>query len=82
MSGMALSATPIRAETSQDVRERLVTTLELELIGPTQRVLETLGPEAEGSRTNPLIGHQAAGTPQVSWFPQKLICRSNARHRR
>ena len=44
MSGMALSATPITAESSQDVRERLVTTLELELIGPTQRVLETLGP--------------------------------------
>ena len=62
MSGMALSATPTTAESSQDVRERLVTTLELELIGPTQRVLETLGPEAEG------LENESLDRPPSSWY--------------
>ena len=46
MSGMALSATPTTAESSQDVRERLVTTLELQLIGPASGSRDA-GPEAE-----------------------------------
>lgn len=45
-----MSDTPLSAPGSDSlqVRDQLVTALELELIGPTQRVLRVLGADAEG----------------------------------
>ena len=42
---------PTAGPDSAQVRSQLVTSLELELVGPTQRVLQALGPNAEGLHT-------------------------------
>jgi hypothetical protein len=45
---MSPTSLPAAGPDSAQVRSQLVTALELELIGPTQRVLQALGPEGEG----------------------------------
>ena len=45
---------PAAATTSAQVRSQLVTALELDLIGPTQRVLRNLGADAQGLETEAL----------------------------
>lgn len=45
---------PAAATTSAQVRSQLVTALELDLIGPTQRVLRALGADAQGLETEAL----------------------------
>jgi len=45
---MSPTSLPAAGPGSAQVRSQLVTALELELIGPTQRVLQALGPEGGG----------------------------------
>jgi hypothetical protein len=49
------------------VRSQLVTALELELIGPTQRVLQAIGPEGEG------LDVEALDRLPSSWYPTGFL---------
>jgi len=49
------------------VRGQLVTCLELELIGPTQRVLRALGPDGEG------LDSEALDRLPSSWYPTGFL---------
>ena len=60
--------TPSPAPTdSAQVRGQLVTALELELIGPTQRVLQALGADGEGLET------EALDRLPSSWYPTGFL---------
>lgn len=52
---------------SAEVRDHLVTALELELIGPTQRVLQALGPDAHSLET------EALDRLPSSWYPTGFL---------
>jgi hypothetical protein len=52
---------------SAQVRSQLVTALELELIGPTQRVLQVLGPDGEG------LDSEALDRLPSSWYPTGFL---------
>jgi hypothetical protein len=56
---------------SAQVRSQLVTALELELIGPSQRVLQALGAEAEGLET------EALDRLPSSWYPTGFLVPSD-----
>ena len=63
-----------KAETTVDsaqVRSQLVTVLELDLIGPTQRVLTALGPEAEG------LESESIDRLPSSWYPTGFLVPTN-----
>jgi len=49
------------------VRSQLVTALELELVGPSQRVLQALGAEGEGLAT------EALDRLPSSWYPTGFL---------
>ena len=51
---MSTTSLPAAGPDSAQVRSQLVTALELELVGPSQRVLQALGAEAEGLETEAL----------------------------
>ena len=55
------------SHSSGEVRTQLVTALELELIGPTQRVLQALGPEGEG------LDSEALDRLPNSWYPTGFL---------
>lgn len=59
------------ATTSDQVRSQLVTALELELIGPTQRVLQALGADARGLET------EALDRLPSSWYPTGFLVPTN-----
>jgi hypothetical protein len=48
---MSSTSLPAAGPDSAQVRSQLVTALELELVGPSQRVLQALGADAEGLET-------------------------------
>jgi hypothetical protein len=62
---------PAAATTSDQVRAQLVTALELELAGPTQRVLQALGSEARGLET------EALDRLPSSWYPTGFLVPTN-----
>ena len=60
--------TPSSAATeSAQVRAQLVTALELDLIGPTRRVLKALGTDTEGLKT------EALDRLPSSWYPTGFL---------
>ena len=58
---------------SAQVRSQLVTALEL--VGPSQRVLQALGAEGEGLATEALDRLPSSWFPPVSWCPATPIWR-------
>ena len=60
-------APPEEPADSAQVRSQLVTALELELIGPTQRVLQALGPEGEG------LESESLDRLPSSWYPTGFL---------
>ncbi|NDC36562.1 MAG: hypothetical protein EBZ48_00745, partial [Proteobacteria bacterium] len=56
---------------SAQVRSQLVTALELDLIGPTQRVLKALGADANGLET------EALDRLPSSWYPTGFLVPTN-----
>ena len=62
---------PAAATTSAQVRSQLVTALELDLIGPTQRVLRALGADAQGLET------EALDRLPSSWYPTGFLVPTN-----
>ena len=68
---MTRSPAPTAATTSDQVRAQLVTALELELIGPTERVLQALGSEARGLET------EALDRLPSSWYPTGFLVPTN-----
>lgn len=58
------------APESAQVRAQLVTSLELDLIGPTRRVLKALGTDAEGLETESLDRLPS------SWYTSRTASRS------
>ena len=59
------------ASGASQVRTQLVTALELDLIGPTQRVLKTLGADAQGLET------EALDRLPSSWYPTGFLVPTN-----
>jgi hypothetical protein len=68
---MTPSPAPAAATTSDQVRGQLVTALELDLIGPTQRVLKALGADAQGLETEVLDRLPS------SWYPTGFLVPTN-----
>ena len=64
---MSPTSLPAAGPDSAQVRSQLVTALELELIGPTQRVLQALGPEGEG------LDAEALDRLPSSWYPTGFL---------
>ena len=64
---MSTTSLPAAGPNSAQVRAQLVTALELELIGPTQRVLQALGPEGEG------LESEALDRLPSSWYPTGFL---------
>ena len=62
---------PAAATPSAQVRAQLVTAHELELIGPTQRVLQALGAGARGLET------EALDRLPSSWYPTGFLVPTN-----
>jgi hypothetical protein len=62
---------PAPATTSAQVRSQLVTGLELDLIGPTQRVLGALGADAQGLET------EALDRLPSSWYSTGFLVPTN-----
>ena len=60
-------STSVHPADSSHVRSQLVTALELELIGPTQRVLQALGPEGEE------LESEALDRLPSSWYPTGFL---------
>jgi len=56
---------------SAQVRAQLVTALELDLIGPTQRVLTALGPDADG------LEQESLDRLPSSWYPTGFLVPTN-----
>lgn len=68
---MSSTSLPAAGPDSAQVRSQLVTALELELIGPTQRVLQALGPEGEG------LESEALDRLPSSWYPTGFLVPSH-----
>jgi hypothetical protein len=64
---MSTTHLPTARPDSAQVRSQLVTALELELIGPTQRVLQAIGPEGEG------LDVEALDRLPSSWYPTGFL---------
>ncbi len=64
---MSTTSLPAAGPDSAQVRSQLVTALELELIGPTQRVLQALGAEGEG------LEAEALDRLPSSWYPTGFL---------
>jgi len=64
---MSTPSLPAAGPDSAQVRSQLVTALELELIGPTQRVLQVLGADAEG------LEKEALDRMPSSWYPTGFL---------
>ncbi|MFM7634885.1 MAG: hypothetical protein ACKO7Z_04740 [Cyanobacteriota bacterium] len=64
---MGSPSLPAAGPDSAQVRSQLVTALELELVGPTQRVLQALGAEAGGLET------EALDRLPSSWYPTGFL---------
>jgi hypothetical protein len=64
---MSTTSQSVAGSNAEQVRSQLVTALELELIGPTQRVLQALGAEAEGLET------EALDRLPSSWYPTGFL---------
>ena len=62
---------PATATTSDQVRSQLVTALELDLIGPTQRVRTTLGADAKG------LEQESMDRLPSSWYPTGFLVPTN-----
>ncbi len=62
---------PATGTTSDQVRAQLVTALELDLIGPTQRVLTALGPDADG------LEQESLDRLPSSWYPTGFLVPTN-----
>lgn len=64
---MSTSSPPAAGPDSAQVRSQLVTDLELELIGPTQRVLQALGEQGAG------LEAEALDRLPSSWYPTGFL---------
>jgi hypothetical protein len=64
---MSTASLPAAGPDSAQVRSQLITGLELELIGPSQRVLQALGAEGEGLET------EALDRLPSSWYPTGFL---------
>jgi hypothetical protein len=60
---------------SAQVRSQLVTALELELVGPSQRVLQALGPDGEA------LASEALDRLPSSWYPTGFLVPSESARR-
>ncbi|MFZ0408292.1 MAG: DISARM system helicase DrmA [Cyanobium sp.] len=74
---MSISPIPCAAADSNEVRAQLITALELDLIGPTQRVLKALGAEGQGHQVQGDESHEleseALDRLPSSWYPTGFL---------